>query len=79
VQVGAKVLAVTSKGPAQLHHVVGGIVLSTDTVAPRALPGVLAAFVVRTLAETGLYDDAGSTAARGGVAAGRTSATGVDT
>jgi hypothetical protein len=42
---------------ASLDHVVGGIVLASDPVSRVALPGVLAALVVRSLVTSGAHDD----------------------
>lgn len=58
ITVGEEALALFTDRAPQLQHVVGGVVLSTDTVSPVALPGVLAAFVVRALSHSGRYDDA---------------------
>lgn len=72
IQVGDEALAIPSKGRPTLQHIVGGVVLSRDEVAPRELPGVLAAFVVRALDEAGGHDDASVllTSLRDAVAAG---------
>lgn len=42
---------------AVLHHVVGGVRLSSDAVAPTALPGVLAGLVARAVNDSGRADD----------------------
>ncbi|MCU1592881.1 MAG: hypothetical protein JWO12_273 [Frankiales bacterium] len=58
ITVGEEALALFTDRAPQLQHVVGGVVLSNDTVSPMALPGVLAALVVRALSSSGRYDDA---------------------
>lgn len=72
IQVGEAALSIPDRGRASMQHVVGGIVLSADEVAPTALPEVLAALVVRSLADTGGYDNASVllTSLRDAVAAG---------
>lgn len=73
IQVGEEALSLPSRGKPTLQHVVGGVVLSRDEVVPRALPGVLASFVVRALEESGSHDDAAVllTSLRDAVDAGR--------
>jgi hypothetical protein len=73
IEVGQAVLSIPARGPAALQHVVGGIVLSSDEVAPSALPGVLAALVVRAVGESGAHDetDVLLTSLRDAVGAGR--------
>ncbi|MCW2601218.1 MAG: hypothetical protein JWM02_3047 [Frankiales bacterium] len=73
IQVGEEALSIPARGRPALQHVVGGVVLSSDEVAPSALPGVLAALVMRSLAETGAHDAASVllTSLRDALAAGR--------
>lgn len=72
VMVGDRVLNVDEAGRAALQHVVGGIVLATDPVAPHDLPGVLASLVSRSVAAQGSHDAASVvlTALRDAVSAG---------
>ena len=58
VAAGDRALRWPADGPAVLDHVVGAVVLASDAIAPRALPGVLAALVVRAVAAAGATDDA---------------------
>lgn len=44
-------------GSGTLGHVVGGVVLATDPVGRVAVPGALAALVVRSLASSGAADE----------------------
>ena len=55
--VGDRVLAVDEHQRASLQHVVGGIVLATDTVRAADLAGVLASLVSRAVAEQGNGDE----------------------
>ena len=70
---GEELLSIPSEGRPRLQHIVGGVVLSSDDVPPRELPGTLAALLMRALARSGQYDDAAVllTALRDAVAAGR--------
>lgn len=54
-------LEVRADGGGRLLHVVGGVVLSTDGVAPVALPGLLAALVARSVQGSGTRDAASVT------------------
>lgn len=54
---GDRTLRFDPAGPVVVH-VVGGIVLATEPVAPAALPGQLAALVVRAVGGTTAPDDA---------------------
>lgn len=58
VAAGDRALRWPADGPAVLDHVVGAVVLASDAIAPRALPGVLAALVVRAVSAAGTTDDA---------------------
>ena len=58
VAAGDRALRWPVDGPAVLDHVVGAVVLASDAIAPRALPGVLAALVVRAVAAAGTTDEA---------------------
>jgi hypothetical protein len=57
VEYGDKRLSVDAKGRVTLHHVVGGIVLSQDSVSRTALPATLAALVVRSVEASGATDE----------------------
>jgi hypothetical protein len=72
VAYGDRRLALDDRG-ATLAHVVGGIVLATDPVSRVALPGTLAALVVRAVAASGAHDEVSVllTALRDAVAASR--------
>ncbi len=54
---GDRVLRFDQHGHGVLDHVVGGIILASDPVAPPAVPGVLASLVVRAVQATGGADD----------------------
>ncbi len=54
---GDRVLRFDQHGQGVLDHVVGGIILASDPVAPPAVPGVLASLVVRAVQATGGADD----------------------
>ena len=58
VAAGDRALRWPADGPAVLDHVVGAVVLASDAIAPRALPGVLAALVVRAVAAAGTTEQA---------------------
>lgn len=58
VQVGEEALSIPARGRPSLQHVVRGVVLSQEEVPPAALPGVLAALVVRAVADSGGHDEA---------------------
>ena len=75
LNVGQESLTLPAQGPGVLRHVVGGIVLSTESVAARALPAVLATLIAAFANETGDPDDLAVllTALRDAAAAGRTS------
>ena len=49
LKVDDRILRLYDNGAAELQHVVRGIVLATDAVSPAALPGILAAMVVRSI------------------------------
>jgi hypothetical protein len=74
VQYGERRLSIDPKtASGSLGHVVGGVVLSTDPVGRVALPGALAALVVRSLTTSGATDDVSVllTSLRDAVTAGR--------
>ncbi|MGB8649901.1 MAG: DUF5073 family protein [Mycobacteriales bacterium] len=56
VEVGDRRLQLGPRGQSSLEHVVGGVRLARDAVAPAALPGVLAALVVRAVEQSGARD-----------------------
>lgn len=56
VEYADQLLSVGDRG-AVLGHVVGGVTLASDPVSRVALPGVLAALVVRSLGTSGAADD----------------------
>ncbi len=58
VAAGDRALQWPTDGPAVLDHVVGAVVLASDAVAPRDLPGILAALVVRAVTAAGTTDEA---------------------
>ncbi len=58
VAAGDRALRWPADGPPELDHVVGAVVLASDPVAPRALPGILAALVVRAVTAAGTADEA---------------------
>ena len=58
VAAGDRALRWPADGPAVLDHVVGAVVLASAAIAPRTLPGVLAALVVRAVAAAGTTDEA---------------------
>ena len=51
IDVDDRRLSITDEGRATLQHIVGGVVLATDRVAPRDLPGMLAAMLTRAVAQ----------------------------
>lgn len=57
LRVGDRALSIQPHGGARLEHIVGGVVLAGDEISPRALPGVLAAMVVRSLEGSGAHDE----------------------
>ena len=75
LEVGQESLSLPVHGPGTLRHVVGGIVLSTEPVAARALPAVLATLIAAFVLETGQPDDLVVllTSLRDAATAGRTS------
>lgn len=58
VATGDRALRWPADGSPVLDHVVGAVVLASAAIAPSALPGVLAALVVRAVTAAGTTDEA---------------------